>query len=238
MSRFATPAATTPAQRGLRGPAGTVGLGALAAFAMLTAVVASRHGTPFLVDGTLLSWSTGHRPDVAVTAARLVTATGTGVIAYALAVLAGAVAGRTARQRVIAAAGALGCLVAGQAARFAVMRLVARPRPYAEEWAAHATGFAFPSGHAATSATIAGLLVVAVLLRDPPGRTVLAVSAACWGVAVGLTRVYLGVHWFSDVVGGWLFALAWLGLCLGLAARWLPHAPAGDQRRRAGNGGR
>lgn len=58
----------------------------------------------------------------------------------------------------------------------------------------------------------AGLLIAALLLRDArPPRTAV-VLIALWGAAVGLTRVYLGVHWFSDVIGGWLFATAWLAL--------------------------
>ncbi|MFJ5219733.1 phosphatase PAP2 family protein [Streptomyces sp. NPDC088354] len=218
---------TMPAWRRVRGPVGTVGLVAFAGFAMLTAVVVSRGGAPFALDGTLLTWSTGHRPDAAVSVAGLVTATGTGPIAYALAALAGVVAGRTARQRALAAAAALLCLAAGQAARYAVRDLAARPRPGVQDWATHASGYAFPSGHTATSAVIAGLLVTAVLTRRSRGRAWFAAAALCWAAAVGLSRVYLGVHWFSDVIGGWLFAASWLALCLCLAARWLlPRLPA------------
>ncbi|MEU9114845.1 phosphatase PAP2 family protein [Streptomyces sp. NPDC048483] len=207
---------------GVRGPTASVSLGALAGFVLLTLITAGRHDAPLSVDVRLLSWSVAHRPDVAVAVARGATATGTGVVPYALAVLAGAVAGRTARQRLVAAAASLFCLGAGQALRYAVMHLLARARPPVQDWATHASGWSYPSGHATTAAITAALLVTAVLLRSPPGRTLLALAVGCWGMAVGLTRVYLGVHWFSDVVGGWLFAMAWFGMCACVAARRLP----------------
>lgn len=197
--------------------AGICGLGAWAAFGVLTVVVVGRDGTPLFVDGALLSWSVGHRPDVAVALARALTATGAGVVPFslaALAALAGIIAGRTLRQRALAVALCLACLGAGQALRYAVMVLVARPRPPQADWDAHASAWAFPSGHTTTAALTAGLLIIAVLVRGPRGRTPLTLVIGGWGVLVGLTRVYLGVHWFTDVVGGWLFALGWLGVCL------------------------
>ncbi|MFF3559410.1 phosphatase PAP2 family protein [Streptomyces sp. NPDC002574] len=226
MSGTTTAPTTTPARRRIRGPAGMVGLAALVGFAILTTLVVSRDGAPFAIDDTLLTWSTGHRPGAAVSLAGLVTATGTGPIAYALAALAGVIAGRTARQRAVAAAAALLCLAAGQGVRYAVRDVAARPRPDVRDWATHASGYAFPSGHTATSAVIAGLLITAVLTRRSRGRAYFAATAACWAAAVGLSRVYLGVHWFSDVIGGWLFAASWLALCLCLAARWLPRPAA------------
>lgn len=92
------------------------------------------------------------------------------------------------------------------------MMLVARPRPALGDWATHASGWSFPSGHATTGAMTAGLLIAALLLRGPRLPRLAAILIGLWGAAVGLTRVHLGVHWFSDVLGGWLFATAWLAL--------------------------
>jgi undecaprenyl-diphosphatase len=104
------------------------------------------------------------------------------------------------------------------------MTRVHRPRPPRPDWATHASGWAFPSGHTTTAALTAGILIVALALRAPRGGRALQIAVACWGVSVGLTRVYLGVHWFTDVIGGWLFATAWLTTCLWAAVRWLPGA--------------
>ncbi|MEU6417026.1 phosphatase PAP2 family protein [Streptomyces spiralis] len=207
--------------------AGSLGIGAWAAFAVVSLVVGGR-GTPLSVDEDLLSWSVGHRPEVAVAAARGLTATGTGVVPYVLVVLAGIAVGRTTRQRTVAAALGVACLALGQVVRHGVMELVARPRPPRQDWEAYASGWAFPSGHTTTSALTAGLLILAIVLRAPRGRTALCVVAGCWGMLVGLTRVYLGVHWFTDVLGGWLFAAGWLGMWLCAAARWLPARVRAD----------
>ncbi|MFI0164914.1 phosphatase PAP2 family protein [Streptomyces sp. NPDC017095] len=202
--------------------AGSVGLGAWAAFTVLALVVTGRAGAPLWLDDRFLTESVGHRPEEAVALARGVTATGTGTVPYLLAVLAGAVAGRTARTRLLASALALACLAAGQLLRYGVMEAVRRPRPPRGDWTAHAGGWAFPSGHTTTAALAAGLLIVALTLRAPRGATALRTAVCGWGLLVGLTRVYLGVHWFTDVIGGWLFAAGWLGVCLCAAAHWLP----------------
>ncbi|WEO93727.1 phosphatase PAP2 family protein [Streptomyces sp. FXJ1.172] len=207
--------------------AGTVALGAWMAFAALAAVLISDQGAPLYLDRALLHWSVGHRPPVAVAVARGLTDTGTGAVPYVLALLAAVIAGRTVRQRLLAALLGVVCLGAAQAVRYGVMDLVARARPPQYDWQTHASGWSFPSGHTTTSALTAGLLILAVGIRAPRGRTVLAALVAVWGAAVGLTRVYLGVHWFTDVIGGWLFAAGWLALSVCAVARWLParHLP-------------
>ncbi|MFD5662664.1 phosphatase PAP2 family protein [Streptomyces hirsutus] len=208
---------------GVAEQAGIWGFGAWTAFGVLTMVVVGCDGTPLFADDALLSWSVGHRPDVAVALARVLTATGTGVVPFSLAALAGIIAGRTLRQRALAVALCLACLWAGQVLRYAVMVLVARPRPPQADWATYASAWAFPSGHTTTAALAAGLLIIAVRVHGPRGKTPLTLVIGGWGALVGLTRVYLGVHWFTDVVGGWLFALGWLGVCLCAVACRLPE---------------
>ncbi|MFE2884230.1 phosphatase PAP2 family protein [Streptomyces graminifolii] len=202
--------------------AGSAGLGAWTAFGVLTMVVIGHDGAPLFGDEDALSWSVAHRPDIASALARGLTATGTGVVPYALVILAALLTGRTTRQRVLAATLAPACLATGQALRYGVMSLIARPRPALSNWAGNASGWSFPSGHTTTAALTAGLVILAICVRSPHGRTPLCLAVGCWGVLIGLTRVYLGVHWFTDIVGGWLFAIGWLGVCLCAAAWWVP----------------
>ncbi|MFI8260880.1 MULTISPECIES: phosphatase PAP2 family protein [unclassified Streptomyces] len=188
-----------------------------ALFAVLTALVAARHGSPYPLDASVHRWAVRHRPAVAVALARGVTATGTGPVPYLCAVVAGLVAGRGrgSRGRLLTAAGALGFLLLAQGLRYAVLYGVARPRPPVADRVTHASGFSFPSGHTSTSALVAGLLAWAVWRAASPAAARLCRALfACWAVTVGLTRVYLGVHWPTDVLGGWLYALTWLSAAM------------------------
>ena len=97
-----------------------------------------------------------------------------------------------------------------------VKDVVARTRPALPEPVAHAAGFSFPSGHAMTAMTSCAVLLLVLLPVVPRRWRPLAWLAAIVPVfGVGLTRVALGVHWVSDVLGGWL-----LGLALVAATAW------------------
>ncbi|MYT18836.1 phosphatase PAP2 family protein [Streptomyces sp. SID7760] len=188
-------------------------------FGLLTALVAARHGAPFGFDEEVHRWSVQHRPCVAVALARGITATGSGPVPYGCAIAAGLVAGRGRNGRMVAVAWALGFLLLAQGVRYLVMYEVARPRPPVADWAALATGFAYPSGHATTSALVAGVLAWAAWrTATPAAARCYGALAACWAVTVGLTRIYLGVHWPTDVLGGWLYALTWLAAAALVAA--------------------
>ncbi|MFL9683677.1 phosphatase PAP2 family protein [Streptomyces sp. KL110A] len=90
-----------------------------------------------------------------------------------------------------------------------VKNVVERARPHLPDPVSHAPGFSFPSGHAMTATTSCAVLLLVLLPLVPPSRRLLAWTLAVISVVgVGFTRVALGVHWVSDVVGGWLLGLA------------------------------
>jgi undecaprenyl-diphosphatase len=105
-------------------------------------------------------------------------------------------------------------VVGGQ---FAVMNLVKalveRTRPDIHRLAA-VSGSSFPSGHSmAAAATFAALALVVGRTRSPRTHAVLAGVAVAIAVAVACSRVLLGVHWFSDAVGGLALGWAWFAVC-------------------------
>lgn len=94
--------------------------------------------------------------------------------------------------------------------------LIGRPRPDSAEHLVAISNLSFPSAHAA-NALMVWLCLALLLPRTERGRT-MAIWAAIWlALAIGLTRVMLGVHWPSDVIGGWSFGLAWTLLMLRLS---------------------
>jgi membrane-associated phospholipid phosphatase len=86
---------------------------------------------------------------------------------------------------------------------------IGRPRPHLEILP---HSLAFPSGHSANSMTA---FVATALLACPPRHRRLALAAAlALTMIVGLTRIFLGVHWPSDVIGGWSFGLLAVAVAL------------------------
>lgn len=124
--------------------------------------------------------------------------------------------------------------VLGTALQQGLKAAVGRDRPHWADPVATAHYQAFPSGHALTATVACGLLVWLLWLHGAQRRHVraaLAVSVVSV-VGVGFTRVYLGVHWLSDVVGG-----ALLGAALVAASAWTYARYAqgpGWRARRAG----
>jgi undecaprenyl-diphosphatase len=106
--------------------------------------------------------------------------------------------------------------------------LIGRARPEVVRLAS-ATGFSFPSGHAILSVCFYGGL--ALLLwnhaRTRGRRAIILACAVGFPLAIGFSRVYLGVHYPTDVVGGWLGGLLWLGTLVVALRRWIRANPAG-----------
>lgn len=82
--------------------------------------------------------------------------------------------------------------------------------------------YGFPSGHAFVSLVLCGLLVFigCQLVRAIGIRIVCGVTALVLVLLMGVSRVYLGVHWPMDVLGSWCLGGAWLALCLGAFSIW------------------
>ncbi|MFJ4622130.1 phosphatase PAP2 family protein [Streptomyces sp. NPDC088812] len=112
----------------------------------------------------------------------------------------------------------------GTALQQGLKAAVGRERPRWPDPVDSAHYAAFPSGHALTATVVLGLLLW--LLHRHGVRTAVwrtAVAVAVVSVAgVGLTRVWLGVHWPSDVLGGWLLGMTLVALAIAAHLRWRP----------------
>lgn len=97
--------------------------------------------------------------------------------------------------------------------------VVGRPRPHLGPLLTSAGGGSFPSGHTAGSAATYGTvaLLVAVFLRRRPARW-LVMGAVVLVAAVGASRVLLGVHYPTDVLGGAALGVLWIGAALAVTA--------------------
>ena len=132
--------------------------------------------------------------------------------------------------------GALGewIVLGGWAAAFAGASLldhwlkltIHRPRPAYAAALMHNPSWSFPSGHAMGSLVGYGMLayVLMLFLRGrPAAQRAIAAGAGMLIIAIGISRLYLGVHYFSDVVGGFAAGLLWLSACVcavELGRRW------------------
>ncbi len=100
----------------------------------------------------------------------------------------------------------------------------ARPRPELVPHAVQVYTTSFPSGHAMLSAVTyltLGALLTRVQLRRRV-KTYLLTLAVILTLLIGLSRIYLGVHWPTDVLAGWCVGAAWAMLCW-LVTLWLQH---------------
>ena len=87
-------------------------------------------------------------------------------------------------------------------------QLFQRDRPSLWESVSPETTFSFPSGHAMGSMTLA--MVVILLAWPTRWRWPTLLAAVVFALLVGFSRIYLGVHYPSDILGGWMAAMAWV----------------------------
>jgi len=104
----------------------------------------------------------------------------------------------------------------GMLLNWALKLVFQRARPAFVEPTLTITGYSFPSGHTMMATTLYGVLAVYLVSRTrSPGRRALVITVASIMIAlVGFSRIYLGAHYLSDVLGAMAEGLAWMSLCL------------------------
>jgi undecaprenyl-diphosphatase len=103
-----------------------------------------------------------------------------------------------------------------------IKRVFERPRPTLVPYMVEFTGFSFPSGHALVATAVYGTLAAVACSYLQQRRARIAIRLICWTIVaiVSVSRIYLGIHYPTDVTGGVLLGMAWLYLT---AYAWRPH---------------
>ena len=167
------------------------------------------------MDKSIHNWVTTHRNSANIKFARGVTWGGVTQIVLPILLVVGILAtevGHTFTRRL--KSGVLISVVASVGAYLGLQinHLEGRVRPPVSDWVGTAGGPSFPSGHTTVASLFAASCawVIATRVRSGWPRNVLWTGAVLYAVAIGFSRVWLGVHWPTDVLGGWLYALTWL----------------------------
>jgi len=110
------------------------------------------------------------------------------------------------------------CVVGGMLLNRFLKYAFHRPRPHFDDPLLTLTSYSFPSGHTMMATVLYGVVAAYLLARTPDWRRrVLIIFAASLLIAlVGFSRIYLGAHYLSDVLGAMAEGLAWLALCMTL----------------------
>jgi membrane-associated phospholipid phosphatase len=186
-----------------------IALGAVAVFAYVAHFVS--RGVTQTLDDSVLRWIELHRTPFLDKAMLEVTVLGSGVVLLMIVVVASLFLWLTQHKWsvYILLTGVLG----GQFLNHVLKGLFDRPRPSSVEWVTQVHSLSFPSGHAMTSMITYGSVAYLVARLEPKRllRTVTWIMTAAIIVLIGVSRLYLGVHYPSDVIAGYLGGIAWIG---------------------------
>jgi undecaprenyl-diphosphatase len=181
-------------------------------FGLLAVMVTTRTGL-YHYDAGVAAWGSRHATPPTVRTFQVITQLGSTIVVVTEAILLG-LRDRWRRRTWSGAAFLLTVVLGQNLLSNGIKLLVRRDRPPILPPLHPGTGYSYPSGH--TTAAAAAYAAVALLLgrgRRWPVRVWLALAAAAVTVAVGLSRVLLGVHWLTDVVGGAMLGLGWFAVC-------------------------
>jgi membrane-associated phospholipid phosphatase len=186
-------------------------VGALAAlaFGAVTQDVVGHDGMA-VHDPHVTAWMVAHRAGWLTSVLRVITWLGSTAVIIPLGVIVGVF--YVLRRRRWQPLALLAAAVAGAVSLYDIVKpLTGRLRPPSAIWIGHYSGAAFPSGHAAQSVAFYAMLAIVLGAgRSPRAKTVLWSVAALVALAVGGSRIYLGAHWLTDVLGGYALGASWV----------------------------
>jgi undecaprenyl-diphosphatase len=174
------------------------------------------------LDGTVARYVGEHRTPWLTSVLRTVTWLGSTAITIPVSAVAGLLMRRrTGRWSPMAQ---LAVAISGAVALSNIVKqLVARPRPHIGRVISRAGGYAFPSGHA-TQVVVVSITLAFLASRFFNVKVAAWTAAIVITLAVGWSRVYLGVHWLTDVLAGYMLGGAWaVGSCLMFSRRDQPE---------------
>jgi undecaprenyl-diphosphatase len=209
---------------------------AVSAWALASLTFSVAHHTGIArEDPRVLAFFVGHRTPWVTVIAKVLTWLGSSIVLWPVVIAAGLGLWWRRRRWLPAALPAM-ALAGAWAGGLLIKGLVARPRPPASYRLVVVHGLSYPSQHAAQALATWGMLALMLMAgRRVRTRALLALGAAAIAFVVGLTRIYLGAHWMTDVLGGWALAGVWdclLIICY-LLAQQRAAAPPGPQAETA-----
>jgi undecaprenyl-diphosphatase len=179
-------------------------------------------------DPRVLASVIGHRAPWLTSLAKVLTWLGSNLVLWPVVVVAGLGLWRWRRRWLPAVLPAL-ALAGAWAGSLLIKGLVGRPRPPVADRLTVVHSLSYPSEHAAQALAAWGMLALMLMAgRSARARVLLAAGAALIAFVVGLTRIYLGAHWMTDVLGGWALAGVWdclLIICYLLAQQMAAPPP-------------
>lgn len=190
----------------------TIAIAGTAAFVELASHV--RSGATQAFDESVMRWMGAHRIEWIERSLIEITALGTGLVVMMIVVISALFL--IATQHRFSAFLLLVASAGGIVLNAVLKSSFDRPRPQLFEWLTEPSSSSFPSGHAMSSAivyfTVAYL--IARLEKRRWMRVVTILSSLLIVLLISVSRLYLGVHYPSDVLAGMIIGLAWAGFCL------------------------
>jgi undecaprenyl-diphosphatase len=173
-----------------------------------------RGGGTQAFDDAVMHWVAGNQNPLVKTAMLEITTLGTGLVVAMMVIVAGMFLWLNAHKHsaLLLIVSTVGGIVLNNLLKIGF----SRPRPQIFEWGTHASSSSFPSGHAMSSIVVYGTVayLVARLQKRPAARVATLVVAGILVLAICISRIYLGVHYPSDILAGLMIGLGWAGFCM------------------------